>query len=1490
MDTKTILAGLKHPNYNARYSAISSLRASICDNKGSLDASTLNKIFICLSNLLLDENWSVIQATILLLGELAPEILDLPAYISIILPNLITNLGNIKGVIRRSTLSTLVIFVKQLYSAELVLNTLISVGFMHNDARVRQGSILVIPQIIGPDTNGINLKLLLKSLIFRLMDENPNVIMSTQQSIAYLSKIRKKEFSKIQNNLDHESFTILTQHNHDIHNALLQQFQDSISYEEIQRFSNIHFKNHINQSNTNNITLFQIIKPNQLSNLLHNTRRHDWENACNVAQDICISIENFCSQHQSVKSSQNKKTNDLKQLILFSCRFLEIDSPLISDQSQMTQKSSQAKKINETEKHRFVKIFLKILEKLINFDKNVMMNFAPYFIPRLVELMSYSPSKMNIVGKKSLEICKKLYLQSTPSNCGIIIQSFVDVLQQTCDIIREPIIKNIITLLLHHEHIQSSNSVDFQIIINNLSKVLNQAKSKLAYLIIELFAVMHHRLGLSLLTMLQNSTINANDMNILRERFKTKKLPILTKDGNINFRHKNMNNNNKNDQLFHHSVGSSGHVGYAKLAQMQLKHKNTHHNNRRSSQQSSQSSSDAISDGNISMTSLDSFNDINQKHTQNQQKRHSKPSRNVSASRKIPFLSSINDSNSSSSSIRSSIQSNNGMNVMIDDPGSPNSLRSEPLLQRRNKRMSNDNNALSIDTKKTRRSSDQHYRDQHKKVFGKIQSAPVKISYNNIASANNYMQNTDNHNNDISGISNMMHSSYNSIPSIPQRTHSAPMHHRHAAIAGHLSLLKKRKARATSAHSSNMGNNHNHNQQQSLSNNRAKSFGNLHNASNKNDHLMMELDQEISSITTDHNSTNNNNNNNDSSNSYTQQYYKQQRYSNSKSATNNYNRNNNTIMKRNDIKRSSANSIIRISTQHNKHNRTPTLRRQSSDGSSTSDAVYTPSDQLEMCQNPEREVKNVTKYIQSKQWDERFSALNTIRKLSYHHKEILSPHLIDLCRYIGIEINSLRSSLSRIAIITVTDLFLCFGRKLETNKIIDSLIPNLMRRAGEMSNEFISSAADKAFYAMIDNISTQKSLNILLSHSKSKSPPIRSKVAMYLEKLVSVAGISIFNYRDYERLIKTIGNFLNDGAVNTRNYAKRTIVRLNELNKSNTKNKSDFDRKLKSYLSLQQYTKVQSVLAHSHEINLNVNHTNNRVMSPKFKKPLLRSSLTGSAVINDIGNNNDSNNDYHRVRDVMTRSITINNRENIANSTMNNQNNNEEIAEKYNDAYSNLNSTDWKKRLRGLDEVAELSESAKEYTSTHIVNIMDRVSEKLIDSNGKVAICAINNLRNMVQKQHIRVLLPKILNIISEPLCTNLAAANPSIRKNSEEAINEIMVIAEPMDVVQNISQIVTFSNSRIKSHCLPKLTDSVFKMKININMNNKKVINQILTNSVCPSIASILDISKSSTQSDLRKLVRIVHSIIGKEMFTCKNMRNLRKDQLQKLENMVNR
>ncbi|ETO13098.1 hypothetical protein RFI_24277, partial [Reticulomyxa filosa] len=225
MDLTTVINNLKHPNYNARYSSISALRAYVKENSENLDLLNVKRLFQLLCNCLLDENWSVTQAS--------PHVLDLSIHLPVILPHLILNLGNNKGIIRRSTLSTLIVFVKQLYSVDLILDTLINVGFIHDNPKVRQGSILVLPQVIEllPSSNTNHL---FNALILRLIDENPSVVVSTEQTLAHLSRVKKKEFQSYQNQLDKELLTILTQHHPQIHAASLQQFSDMFTFEHVQ--------------------------------------------------------------------------------------------------------------------------------------------------------------------------------------------------------------------------------------------------------------------------------------------------------------------------------------------------------------------------------------------------------------------------------------------------------------------------------------------------------------------------------------------------------------------------------------------------------------------------------------------------------------------------------------------------------------------------------------------------------------------------------------------------------------------------------------------------------------------------------------------------------------------------------------------------------------------------------------------------------------------------------------------------------------------------------------------------------------------------------------------------------------------------------------------------------------------------------------------------------------------------------------------------------
>ena len=659
---------------------------------------------------------------------------------------------------------------------------------------------MVIPQIVGPDTTGVSLKLLLKSLIFRLVDESSNVIISTQQSIAHLSQVKKTEFCKQQNELDHQSYTILSQHHHDIHAALLQQFPDCVTDNEIQRFSNVFLNVDQFSENSNDQSQsapqFGLIPTHTLKKLIHHTRCHDWNNAARIANEIFHilnqAIHNAKRKLLSNKNGKNSNVGyaaiaaaaqpninpsnnlfyvidasphfEFKNLVLFISKFLELNFKLVnkSENIDIDGNSSSGNSAsnehsnnynseqNESNKFKFIIHFVNMLDLLMIY-KNDFHHSLSLFLPRVVTLLTCQ----NIdVQKKSWNLLKKIVsslkesnhininnnhnmngknvangndsgsdnsMSKNIDNCGIMLQCLADVLQYQNDLTREKIVTLISIILLQQTQIlnQHSSMIDFQIIVNNLAKVLNQAKSKLSYLIIECLAVVNYKIKLSLSAMLQSSTINANDLNILRDRFKdasNENLPILTKDGNITYRYKNRHDINPTDnQLFIKSSQS-----YSSLNQ----------------------------------TKTDEIDILKSKHNKHQ-------------------VSSNNSSNSANGSIaqRRRLAGNGALTLSMDN-------------ENENVNATANNNKKKIIVPALRH-------DQ-------LESSKINSNFN-----------TNQHSSHTTAYAHNMHNNNTNNSKQngrPARMHSAPNNHRHAAIASQLTLLKtKRKTtkRATSAHQSN---------------------------------------------------------------------------------------------------------------------------------------------------------------------------------------------------------------------------------------------------------------------------------------------------------------------------------------------------------------------------------------------------------------------------------------------------------------------------------------------------------------------------------------------------------------------------------------------------------------------------------------------------------------------------------------------------------------
>ena len=148
---------------------------------------------------------------------------------------------------------------------------------------------------------------------------------------------------------------------------------------------------------------------------------------------------------------------------------------------------------------------------------------------------------------------------------------------------------------------------------------------------------------------------------------------------------------------------------------------------------------------------------------------------------------------------------------------------------------------------------------------------------------------------------------------------------------------------------------------------------------------------------------------------------------------------------------------------------------------STEEEVFLISENLDECSNPNIALKHAITRFNSK-IGKRFNAITTIRRLAIYHKFILVPALKSFIKKLKNEVDSLRSSISKNAIVCCLDLFEHLGSKMDNAASI--LVPSLLKRAGE-ANVFLAKEADAAITVMINTCSLNKVITILLTNASS---------------------------------------------------------------------------------------------------------------------------------------------------------------------------------------------------------------------------------------------------------------------------------------------------------------------------------------------------------------------------------------------------------------------
>lgn len=216
-------------------------------------------------------------------------------------------------------------------------------------------------------------------------------------------------------------------------------------------------------------------------------------------------------------------------------------------------------------------------------------------------------------------------------------------------------------------------------------------------------------------------------------------------------------------------------------------------------------------------------------------------------------------------------------------------------------------------------------------------------------------------------------------------------------------------------------------------------------------------------------------------------------------------------------------------------------------GAPNTEKLYIPTSQLSPLLNPDSAVKTALSIdlLPDSNWEKQFEACNTLRRGAIFHPDSLLPILHSCVMSLLPLCDSLRSSVSKIALMTLADFFRGVGRSMDPE--LENLLPSVLRRAAD-TNEFILVAAEEALTNMIMYCSDNRSVSSLLGCATHKNTSIRLKTAIWLDRAMDHAGMKLSGNRDLERIVTIAVKFSQEGLQEVRHSGTRILHRLMKTN------------------------------------------------------------------------------------------------------------------------------------------------------------------------------------------------------------------------------------------------------------------------------------------------------------------------------------------------------
>lgn len=190
-DEREVIGQLTDDSFNHRIAILEQLRTAVRMHSSLPFQNTIG-LFQGLDHALADSNWDVRRQCISLIADYIPLLrVEVDACMSLVLPRIITNIGDSRIVLRRGAIQTIHTYMKYTNDMPLLLRYYIQYGLEHSDTRVRKESVISLPMLVTDEFASEDFTDLIGSLCKKLVDrtEEENI---QQSSLVVLKQLRSR--------------------------------------------------------------------------------------------------------------------------------------------------------------------------------------------------------------------------------------------------------------------------------------------------------------------------------------------------------------------------------------------------------------------------------------------------------------------------------------------------------------------------------------------------------------------------------------------------------------------------------------------------------------------------------------------------------------------------------------------------------------------------------------------------------------------------------------------------------------------------------------------------------------------------------------------------------------------------------------------------------------------------------------------------------------------------------------------------------------------------------------------------------------------------------------------------------------------------------------------------------------------------------------------------------------------------------------------------